>query len=209
MFLNEKKYTDLLSYIEVSRIMRETGATLFEKIFLDCLTAIGLYKVGKRDEAAVVLQKAYLLAKPGGYDGLFIDFENDMRTLTRFCIKNGGFGIPTDWLRAINLASSNYARKLSLILAEYQKNNGLAPVVTLSTNEKKVLYALYRGYTQAEIASEYNLSHNTIKTIIRMLKVKLNASRQAEFVHNAIELSLIDRTDSQRDVPVGIIKSRK
>jgi ATP/maltotriose-dependent transcriptional regulator MalT len=209
MLLNEKKYTDLLSYIEVSRIMRETRATLFEKIFFDCLTAIGLYKVGKRDEAAAVFRKAYLLAEPGGYDGLFIDFENDMRTLTRYCIKNGGFGIPTDWLRAINLASSNYARKLSLILAEYQKSNGLAPAVTLSPNEKKVLYALYRGYTQSEIASEYHLSHNTIKAIIRMLKVKLNASRQAEFVHHAIELSLIDRRLDQHDTSIGIKKSGK
>jgi ATP/maltotriose-dependent transcriptional regulator MalT len=209
MFLNEKKYTDLLSYIEVSRIMRETRATLFEKIFLDCLTAIGLYKLGKRDEAVAVFRKAYLLAEPGGYDGLFIDFENDMRTLTRFCIKNGGFGIPTGWLRAINLASSNYARKLSLILAEYQKSNGLTPAVTLSPNEKKVLYALYRGYTQSEIASEYSLSPNTIKAIIRMLKVKLNASRQAEFVHHAIELSLIDRTADQHGAPIGIQKHGK
>jgi DNA-binding CsgD family transcriptional regulator len=209
IFMNEKKYTDLLSYIEVSRIMRKTRATLFEKIFLDCLTAVGLYKVGKRDEAADFFRQAYILAEPGGYDGLFIDFENDMRTLTRFCIKSGGFGIPMDWLRAINLASSNYARKLSILLADYQKNNGLTPAVTLSPNERKVLYALYRGHTQSEIASEYNLSNNTIKAIIRMLKVKLNASRQAEFVHNAIELSLIDRTSDQHDTPISIQKRSK
>jgi LuxR family maltose regulon positive regulatory protein len=201
---NEKKYTEMLSYIEVSRIMRETRSTLLERIFLDCLTAIGLYKINKREEAATVLRSAYVLAEPGGYDGVFVDFENDMRTLTRYCLNNGGFGIPMDWLKAINLASSNFARKLSILLTEFQKDNGLVPTVSLSPNEKKVLNALYRGYTQSEIATEYNLSQNTVKTIIRTLKVKLNANRQAEFVHNAIELSLIERKVDKYDSPSNL-----
>jgi DNA-binding CsgD family transcriptional regulator len=138
-----------------------------------------------------VLRESYLLSESGGYDGIFIDFENDMRTLTLFCIRNGGFGIPLGWLKKINCASSSFARRLSLIAADFKRENGVETHVCLSASEKKVLHSLYEGYTQSEIASEYNLSQNTVKTIIRALMFKLNARRQAELVHNAIELSLI------------------
>jgi LuxR family maltose regulon positive regulatory protein len=191
MLLCDKKYTDLLGYINVSRVVLEKTETLFEKIFIHCLIAICLYKTGKRSESMGLLREAYLLATPGGYDEVFIDFENDMRTLTLFCIKHGGFGIPMEWLKKINSASSGFARRLSLISADFRRATGIDLPVNISSNEKKVLYALYEGYTQSEIASDYNLSQNTVKTIIRTLMIKLNARRQSELVHNAIELALI------------------
>jgi LuxR family maltose regulon positive regulatory protein len=137
------------------------------------------------------LRFAYYCASPGGFDGIFIDFEKDMRTLTAYCMKNGGFGMPQEWLASINRASSAYARKLSYISGEFEKEQGIANRVKLSRSETKVLRAMYQGLSRTEIAADCKFSLNTVKTIIRSICDKLGTETQSAAILAAIKMNLL------------------
>ena len=63
--------------------------------------------------------------------------------------------------------------------------------VGLSDREKEVLDCLARGMTTAQVAEELVISENTVKTHVRHILEKLEASNRAEAVSKAIQIGLI------------------
>jgi DNA-binding NarL/FixJ family response regulator len=63
--------------------------------------------------------------------------------------------------------------------------------VGLSEREKEVLDCLARGMTTAQVAEELFISDNTVKTHVRHILEKLEASNRAEAVSKAIQIGLI------------------
>lgn len=63
--------------------------------------------------------------------------------------------------------------------------------VGLSEREKEVLDCLARGMTTAQVAEELIISENTVKTHVRHILEKLEASNRAEAVSKAIQIGLI------------------
>jgi DNA-binding NarL/FixJ family response regulator len=63
--------------------------------------------------------------------------------------------------------------------------------VGLSEREKEVLDCLAKGMTSAQVASQLFISENTVKTHVRHILEKLEASNRAEAVSKAIQIGLI------------------
>lgn len=61
----------------------------------------------------------------------------------------------------------------------------------LSKREREVLDCLARGMTTAQVAKELFISENTVKTHVRHILDKLEASNRAEAVSKAIQIGLI------------------
>lgn len=65
----------------------------------------------------------------------------------------------------------------------------------LSDREMDVLDTLAKGMTTTQIADELVISENTVKTHVRHILEKLQASNRAEAVSKAIQLGLIGKRD--------------
>lgn len=61
----------------------------------------------------------------------------------------------------------------------------------ISTREREVLVLLSQGKTNPQIANDLHISENTVKTHVRNLMEKLNASNRAEAVRNAIQWGIL------------------
>jgi DNA-binding NarL/FixJ family response regulator len=63
----------------------------------------------------------------------------------------------------------------------------------LSDRELEVLDCLASGYTTSQIGSRLYISENTVKTHVRHILEKLEASNRTEAVSKAIQLGLIQK----------------
>jgi len=72
-------------------------------------------------------------------------------------------------------------------------NTDMAHLVdsSLSSREAEVLNCLARGMTTYKIASDLYISENTVKTHVRHILEKLEASNRAEAVSKAVQMGLI------------------
>lgn len=67
-----------------------------------------------------------------------------------------------------------------------------APDFGLSSREMEVLQCLAQGMTTAQISSDLFISDNTVKTHVRHILEKLEASNRAEAVSKAMQLGLLN-----------------
>jgi DNA-binding CsgD family transcriptional regulator len=114
-----------------------------------------------------------------------------MRTLTNAVKKSGSDKIPDEWLTDINRRSALYAKHMGKIISDYHTDNGLSGDINLSVREASVLTDLSSGLSRSEIAVGANLSINTVKTVINMIYLKLDAQNTADAVRIALERKLI------------------
>jgi len=77
------------------------------------------------------------------------------------------------------------------VLKAIGSSHGIPPDVALSKREMDVLKCLAKGMTSAQIANELFISENTVKTHVRHILEKLEASNRAEAVSRAIQLGVI------------------
>ena len=77
------------------------------------------------------------------------------------------------------------------VLKVVGSSHGIPPEVALSKREMDVLRCLAKGMTSAQIASNLFISENTVKTHVRHILEKLEASNRAEAVSRAIQLGII------------------
>jgi len=61
----------------------------------------------------------------------------------------------------------------------------------LTTREKEILGAMYRGLSRSEIAEDLNRSINSVNSIINNIYKKLNAKSIADVVRIAAERKLV------------------
>lgn len=102
---------------------------------------------------------------------------------------------PDELRRAINLVAEGKSvlspEVTSRVLKAVGSSHGIPPDIALSKRELDVLKCLARGMTSAQIASELFISENTVKTHVRHILEKLEASNRAEAVSRAIQLGII------------------
>jgi len=102
---------------------------------------------------------------------------------------------PDELRRAINLVADGKSvlspEVTSRVLKAVSSSHGIPPDVALSKREMDVLKCLAKGMTSAQIAKDLFISENTVKTHVRHILEKLEASNRAEAVSRAIQLGLI------------------
>ncbi len=102
---------------------------------------------------------------------------------------------PDELRRAINLVADGKSvlspEVTSRVLKVVSSSQGIPPDIALSKREMDVLKCLAKGMTSAQIAQELFISENTVKTHVRHILEKLEASNRAEAVSRAIQLGII------------------
>ncbi len=102
---------------------------------------------------------------------------------------------PDELRRAINLVADGKSvlspEVTSRVLKVVSSSHGIPSDVALSKREMDVLKCLAKGMTSAQIAKDLFISENTVKTHVRHILEKLEASNRAEAVSRAIQLGII------------------
>lgn len=102
---------------------------------------------------------------------------------------------PDELRRAINLVAEGKSvlspEVTSRVFKAVSSSHGIPPDVALSKREMDVLKCLAQGMTSAQIAKNLFISENTVKTHVRHILEKLEASNRAEAVSRAIQLGII------------------
>jgi LuxR family maltose regulon positive regulatory protein len=184
-----REYHALLAFLTGNR---DRESILFGKIESKALEAVCQYQLKNKDDAFTTLREAYEMALSNNLTMPFIELGKDMRTLTGSAMLDSNCAIPREWLETINKKSSTYAKRLAIVQLEYKKANHFGDkIVELSDREMEVLADLHQGLSRPEIASNHNLSINTVKLIVSMIYSKLGASNVAGAIHIATERNLL------------------
>jgi DNA-binding NarL/FixJ family response regulator len=102
---------------------------------------------------------------------------------------------PEELRRSINLVAEGKSvlspEVTHRVFKAISSSRGFPLEVALSKREMDVLHCLAQGMTSAQIASDLFISENTVKTHVRHILEKLEASNRAEAVSRAIQLGII------------------
>jgi DNA-binding NarL/FixJ family response regulator len=102
---------------------------------------------------------------------------------------------PEELRRAINLVAQGNSilspEVTSRVMKVVSRTRGIPPEVALSKREMDVLNCLSDGLTSAQIAEKLFISENTVKTHVRHILEKLEASNRAEAVSRAVQLGIL------------------
>lgn len=186
-FLCEKRYNDLLMFLDFQLTENDVKSFLLGKVSVSATRAVCLYRIDQKDEAIVSLQEAYFFAEPNALVMQFVELGNDMVALIKFALKSESCAIPEDWLKNVLRKSSTYAKRLSQVALEYKKSNNLEAKVSLTQKEINLLTDICHGLSRAEIASSYDLSPNYVKNRLQSIYAKLGA----ENANDAIRIALL------------------
>ncbi len=114
-----------------------------------------------------------------------------MRTLASTALRQGGAGVPAEWLEGVKRRAATFAKHQSLMVSACQKAGGQKGDITLSVREQEVLLDLYHGLSRLEIAAKQALSTNTVNSAVNSIFNKLGAHSVADVVRIAAEEKLV------------------
>lgn len=191
--LCEKKYDELLAFLELQESVSDIKSFLVGRIVVEATKAVCLYHTEQKDMAISALREAYLLAEPNAMTMQFVELGNNMVALAKFALKSEGCAIPENWLKNILRKSSTYAKRLSRVAAEYKRvNNSEAEAqVNLTKRELELLNDIFHGLSKTEIASNYGLSPNYVKNRLQSIYAKLGAENRNDAIRIAVSKKFI------------------
>ncbi|WP_320066762.1 LuxR C-terminal-related transcriptional regulator [Micromonospora sp. RTGN7] len=145
------------------------------------LDAVLAWRAGDERRAGRLLERALELAEPDGHRRVFTRAEPGARDLLAAHLDSGTAHWPTvsDLLRAQEPTGRSGPAA------------GRVPEEPLTERELTILRYLQSILSNVEIAGELSLSVNTVKTHVRNIYRKLDATRRREAVRRARELRLI------------------
>ena len=94
--------------------------------------------------------------------------------------------------QGLSVLSPQVTRQVLRAAMSVEQNS--PPGIDLSGREREVLECLAQGKTTSQIAADLFISENTVKTHVRHILEKLEASNRAEAVSKAVHLGLIGST---------------
>jgi len=191
-YLSEQKYDDLLTHLDKEDELYGPNLYLLGTLDNKVLKAVALYQTKETKKAIATLQEIYDLAVPDSLYMPLIEIGSKMRTLTKAAMKDEDCTIPDEWLEMISTKSSTYAKRVSKIMTEYRianSENDTHPNLTM--RELELLTDLSHGLSREEIASDLNLSINTVKHMLQNVFNKLGAENTIDAVRIAIAMKLV------------------
>jgi LuxR family maltose regulon positive regulatory protein len=159
---------------EATPVSARAEAWLLDALALDALAA--------PDDAATSLERSLDLAEPAGLRRLIVEHGNRIRPLLHRHVGHGTShpAIVRAVLETIEQRGSDGSRAVAVLLAE-----------PLSEREEAILRYLPTMMSNHEIAGELFVSVNTVKTHLKAIYRKLDASGRREAVQRGRELGLM------------------
>jgi LuxR family maltose regulon positive regulatory protein len=178
---DKKKYHAALATLTNTEKKNGLHSFLFGKITLKSREAMCRYFLHDKKGCFAALKDARDLAAPNGLDMPFIEMGKDMRAIAGTALGEKDCGIERAWLERILNKSSAYAKKIFPIAQAYQKASKIQEQHSgLSPREIDMLKSLGLGMTREEMADQFYLSVNTIKSTLKSLYRKLGAANRVE-----------------------------
>ncbi len=182
--LLQGKYHEALTLLDHCRILACSQTRTASE--LEILLLIAQARLGQRrlHEAQKTLIEALILAQPSGYQRLFLDEGEPMARL----LKTLSPGIHQPSLRT-------FLKDLSHAFPTEVHSNPFAPIGApiepLSLQEQRVLRLLVAGCSNPEIAAQFSVSRNTIKTQVKSIYHKLGVNNRLAASEVARQLHLL------------------
>jgi LuxR family maltose regulon positive regulatory protein len=205
----EKNYPAALKILEEEQTAGDLGSFLLGFLEMTVLEAVIRHQLGDKEGALAAFKKAYDAGLPHGLVMPFVELGEYMYSLVNVLLKDHPDnpenaaahttacavipGIPRKWLQTIRRDASAYAKKCSLVAAQYENRETSAPA-EFSRHELAILNSLSQGRTSEEIAVAMSISVKMVKSAIRQLYIKLGASNRANAVRSATERGLVTDT---------------
>jgi LuxR family maltose regulon positive regulatory protein len=197
--LIEKNYSETLRILEKERTEGDLGTFLLGFMEMTVMEAVTRHQLGDREGALAALKRAYDTGLPHGIVMPFIELGEYMHALAGAVLKDdpgdsakaGILSIPREWLQTIRRDASAYAKKRSLLAAQYSGRE-TPPSPDFSRYELAILNSLSQGRTSEEIAGAMGVPVKTVKSAIRGLYIKLGAVNRAGAVRSATGKGLLD-----------------
>jgi LuxR family maltose regulon positive regulatory protein len=140
-------------------------------------------------QAMTALERALLLAEPGGYVRIFVDEGQPMAHLLR---EAAARGIAADYVNRLLNALEGDARKQEVDQSLPPSIPSRPPLVEpLSEREFEVLRLLRSRLSTPEIARELYISVHTVRSHVKSIYGKLGVHRRADAVQQAEDLGLL------------------
>lgn len=192
-YLAEQKYDELLTFLDKQEKLYDSNIFILGLLEKKVLEAVALYQVKEVELSVAALQEAYDIAAPDSLHMPFIEHGSKMRTLVTAAVKNKNCAIPGQWLDMISVKSSSYAKRVSKVIVEYRIGNHIENDIgsDFTLKETELLTCLCHGLSREEIASELELSVNTVKGALQIIFDKLGAVNTADAIRIATSLKLI------------------
>jgi LuxR family maltose regulon positive regulatory protein len=202
----EKNFSAALQILEAEQAGGDLGSFLLGFLEMAVLEAVTRHQLGDREGALGALKKACDAGLPHGLVMPFVELGEYMHSLTGAILKDHPdhpenaaanaeiSGIPRKWLQTIRRDASAYAKKRSLMAAQYENRETSVPA-DFSRHELLILNSLSQGRTSEEIAAAMRIPVKMVKSAIRQLYIKLGAANRAGAVRSATELGLLTDMD--------------
>ncbi|BBI34915.1 LuxR C-terminal-related transcriptional regulator [Cohnella abietis] len=159
---------------------------LRDQIKVLILQSMTLQRAGQIETALGPIELALQLAEPQGYIRSFIDEGPLMaEILTAYLVSQQDK--PLSISPSVSLA---YVRKLLLEL-NVAPNEGLIPKEMLTEKEATVLLLIASGLSNKEIASDMNITGETVKSHIKNVYRKLKVSNRVQVIQRSKELNIL------------------
>lgn len=192
------EYAKLIGLLEYPKGLSFSRGFWPDRTCLLIMLAIGYHRVGDDDDAIKALWTAYDMCYNNGLITLFVEAETHMQELITIARKQDTYHFLPDWLDLIDEKASHFTKVAADVRTAYKKQNpdlnkSKSP---LSKRETEILQALSQGLTREEIAINYYISINSVKSTIRNIYNKLDVKNRAEAVSVAIARNYIAGYDS-------------
>jgi LuxR family maltose regulon positive regulatory protein len=196
----EKRYEAVLKTLSLPGGQFGLGKFILGRLEMTVLKAVSFHKLGETGRAFTTLEDAWDMAASNSLDMPFIELGEDMRALAGAALAEEALAekkspIPRPWLESIRSKASVYAKKLSMVVAQYLSRQKSQVLPALSFREMEVLNGLSQGLTREKIAASAGLSLNAVKNVITGLYAKLGALNRADAMRIAGSAGLIRRPD--------------
>jgi LuxR family maltose regulon positive regulatory protein len=193
--IHQKDYQGALNILEEEQAKGRLGSFLLGFVEMAALEAMIRCQIGDRENAFRALKKAYDAASPHGLTMPFVEMREYMHSLGGILLKtypkgSDCFGLPREWLETMRRAASAYAKKRSLVAAQYSGRD-TAEFPDVSDWELEILSSLSQGRTGEEIAGDMKISPKMVKSAIRSLYAKLGAANRADAIRIATAKGLL------------------
>lgn len=192
--INKGEYARMVGMLEHPKGLYVTRGIWPDRICLFIMLAIAHHHLGNESAAMKALWTAYDMTYHNHLTTLFIEAESHMRLLIDAARQQEEYRFDPEWLDMIYRRVNIFNKRVTMVRTDYQKKNPVkvAPDNPLTKREAEILQALSQGLTREEIAAEYYITVNTVKSFIRSIYGKLNAANRAEAVSIALSLGFID-----------------